>query len=428
MGSSRTVMAAWLERPARLIVNVIRAAAKRRILGSGIGLVVVLIVMFLYIAIGGLGINPIRQTISVRVLLPESGGLLTNQDVSLRGIPVGRITAINLTGVGVEAVVTINADVRIPRDSLVRVAPLSVVGEQYLDFRPQRGGGPFLTDGTVIRPEQTKLPVSLPEIIDDSHGALAQLNETKLAGLFEELRVGPWAPQKLAAILDGSIFLSSTLDGVLPQTVGMLRNSQVVLTTFGDLSPGLRQTSTDLQKILGGVNKMEGGFRTLVDNGSGQLAAIDNLIGDSRDNMVQLLGNLTTLSQVFYLRVPALEHLWRPDHELLIDRIGSVAHDGGVWGIANFFYPKYRCDYNLPRRPPTQADFPEPFLYTYCENPDPSVLIRGARNAPRPPGDDTAGPPPGYDPLAKTDPTPIYPPYTLPTTYAGPPMPVWVPN
>ncbi len=401
--------------------------ARRRILLSSIGLVLVLVLAFVYVAVSGLGVNPVRQTISVRVLLPESGGLLANQDVSLRGIPVGRITAINLTGNGVEAVAAIDADVHIPRDSQVRVAPLSAVGEQYLDFRPQRSGGPFLTDGTVLGPQQATLPVSLSQIIDDSRGALAQLNEQKMSDLFTGLRVSPEAPQKLAAVLDGSIFLTSTLHGVLPQTVGLLRNSQTVFTTFGDLGPGLQQTSTSLGKVLDGVNQMEGGFRTLVDNGSGQLNSLDTLLSDNRENMVQLLGNLTTISQLVYLRIPALQHLWRPDHDSLIDRLDTIVHDGGIWGIANVFYGKYRCDYNVPRLPPSQADFPEPYRYTYCNNPDPSVLIRGARNAPRPPGDDTAGPPPGYDPLAQTDPTPLHPPYTLPTTYGGPPLPAWMP-
>ena len=90
-------------------------------------------------------------------------------------------------------------------------------------------------------------------------------------------------------------------------------------------------------------------------------------------------------------------------------------------------YPRYGCDYNLPRPPSSQADFPEPYRYTYCANPDPSVLIRGARNAPRPPGDDTAGPPEGYDPLATTDPTPVGP-QSAPTPHGRPPLPHEPPN
>ena len=422
-----TELANLMEWPARLVVEGVRAIAKRRLLVSCTGLGVTLAIAFGYVAIGGLGINPARSMISVRVLLPESGGLLANQDVTLRGIPVGRVKSINLTENGVEAVAAINANVRIPRDSPVRVAGLSAAGEQYLDFRPEHSGGPFLTDGAVIGEHQATTPVSLPQIIDDSHGALAQLDPRELTSLVSELRVGRQGPHKLAAIFDGAIFLASTLDGVLPQTVSLLRNTQVVFTTLADVTPGLQRTSVDLQHVLGGVNKMDGGFRTLVDRGSGQLADIDNLIADNRENIVQLLGNLTTVSQLMYLRIPALQDLWRPDHESLIDRMATAFHDGGIWGVGEV-YPRYRCDYDLPRHPPTQPDFPEPYRYTYCNNSDPSVLIRGARNAPRPPGDDTAGPPPGYDPNAQTDPTPVYPPYTLPTPYAGPSLPVWVPN
>ena len=32
-------------------------------------------------------------------------------------------------------------------------------------------------------------------------------------------------------------------------------------------------------------------------------------------------------------------------------------------------------------------------MYTYCRDDHPGVLVRGAKNAPRPAGDDTAGPP-----------------------------------
>ena len=98
-----------------------------------------------------------------------------------------------------------------------------------------------------------------------------------------------------------------------------------------------------------------------------------------------------------------------------------------IWGIGDI-YPRYRCDYNLPRKAPTEANFPEPFRNTYCLDDDPALLVRGARNAPRPPGDDTAGPPPGQDPLAVTDKSPDIPPYTIPTPYGGPVMPVPMPN
>ncbi len=404
-----------------------RALPARKTLMSCLGLVGTAVVALAYISLSGLGINPVESTMSVRVMLRESGGLLANQDVSVRGIPVGRVQSVQLTDDGVEAIATVDSAVRIPRDSPVRVSGLSAAGEQYLDFRPEHNDGPYLSDGAVIKQGQATTPVSLAQIIDHSRGALAQLDATKLTAMFNELRVGRDGPKKLAAIFDGASLLASTLDSVLPQTVSMLRNTKVVFGTLSDVEPGLLHTSSNLDQILGGVNEMDGGFRTLVEQGNPQLANVDNLLADNRQSIVQLLGNMTTVSQLVYMRIPALQNLFRPDRDSVIDRVSSIMHDGGIWGVGDL-YPKYRCDYGLPRLPPWQPDFPEPYRFTYCNNPDPSVLVRGARNAPRPPGDDTAGPPAGYDPTATTDPSPNYPPYTLPTTYGGPPMPPQIPN
>ena len=40
----------------------------------------------------------------------------------------------------------------------------------------------------------------------------------------------------------------------------------------------------------------------------------------------------------------------------------------------------------------------------YCVTNDPNQQRRGSVNAPRPKGDDTANPPPGYDPNSRTVP------------------------
>ncbi len=409
------------------VIRLVKAVASRKVLLSYVGLVLTAVIALGYIAVGGLRFNPLHSRISVRVLMPESGGLLARQDVTVRGIPVGRVEAVNLGDTGVEAVISIDSTAHIPADSPVRVSGLSAAGEQYLDFRPEHVGGPFLGDGAVIHAEQVTMPVTLPQIIDNSRGALAQLDPDRLQTMFAELRVTKDGPRKLAAVFDGASLLASTVDSVLPETVSMIRNTKVVFGTVADVGPGLKRTAVNVDQVLSGVGRMDGGFRTLVENGNSQLATVDNLIADNRQNVVALLGNLTTVSQIVYQRLPALEHLWRPDRDSVIDRVSSIVRDGAIWGIGDI-YPRYRCDYNLPRKAPTEANFPEPFRNTYCLDDDPALLVRGARNAPRPPGDDTAGPPPGQDPLAVTDKSPDIPPYTIATPYGGPVMPVPMPN
>lgn len=218
----------------------------------------------------------------------------------------------------------------------------------------------------------------------------------------------------------------STVGDVLPQTMSILRNSRTVLTTLHDAGPSLQLTSENLRRSLTGVAAMDDGFRVLMERGGAPLTALDGIIDDNSDTMVQLLGNLTSVAQVASARVPALEELINSQRGgSALGAITKIIHDQHVWVVVDI-YPRYGCDYDLPAPPPFLPNYPEPYLHTYCTNPDPSVLVRGARNAPRPPGDDTAGPPLGYDPLEQMVPTPQVK-SSIPTPFGGPTMPVPLP-
>ncbi|MGE2834835.1 MlaD family protein [Mycobacterium sp. SMC-4] len=396
----------------------------RRLGISACALATMFVVGVAYVLFGTLRLDPTRSDTLVRVHLAETGGLLPGQDVTLRGVPVGRVRSIDMTADGVVAVAAIRAGVQIPADTDARVSALSPAGEQYLDFRAHTNDGPFLADGAEIASDRTQTPVTLATLLAHMDGALQQVDTDQLAAVLDELRVGPEGGDKLAAILDGGAFLVSTLDSVLPQTVRLFRTSKVVLSTVRDVGPGLEATSTDLSSILAGAKKMDGGYRTLVDTGPDTFGALDTLIADNSPTMVALLGNLTTVSQQSYIRVPALQELFFPQYRAgsALDAVASTFRDGGVWGAVNL-YPRHSCDFNLPKSPPTVGDFPEPYLYTYCTNPDPKYLVRGARSVPRPPGVDAAGPPPGAHPLQRADPTPKGP-LTIPTPYSGPDLPL----
>ncbi|MUL78719.1 MlaD family protein [Mycolicibacterium sp. CBMA 226] len=410
----------------RRIVDITKTLARHRMPVALIGLALTLVLALAYVMIDSLRINPARGEYTVKVLLRESGGLIPAQDVTLRGVPIGRVQSVNLSGNTVTAVVAIDSDTKIPANTAARVSALTAAGEQYLDLRPTDDHGPYLSDGATIAENRTTVPVPFNLLLDHAEGLLNQVDPAKVDTIIKELHVSPGGPKKLEAIVEGGTFLISTLDSVLPETVSTIRSSRTVFTTLTDTRRGLQATAGDLRQVLGGVSRMDGGFRRLVDTAPHALQQIDNIIADNSDTMVALLGNLTTVAQLSYVRVPALKALFPTDRPSVLDGIALVVHDGGIWGIADG-YPRYACDYNRPHLPSSTPDFPEPYRYSYCENPDPAVLIRGARNAPRPPGDDTAGPPPGYDPLAKTDPTPVGP-HSVPLTVGGPELPFQPPN
>ncbi|RRR39900.1 MCE family protein [Mycolicibacter terrae] len=409
-----------IEALSRRIVALVRAGYRRKNLLSGLALAMTLVVATAYLLVGALQVNPARSTYQITIALPDSGGLLANQDVSVRGVPVGRIESLRVTPNGVDAVANISSTVKIPAASTVRVSGLSAAGEQYIDFEPPSNTGPFLSGGSVVARDQATTPIPISQLLADADGMLAQTDPRKLDLIKKELSLSEDGPRKLTDIVDGGTFLLSTLDSVLPQTVSLLKTSRVVLTMLSDVNNGLAATSDNIDKVLKGVNPMIGGYRQLVDQSPAMLSSVDGLFDDNSDTMVGLLGNLVTTAQLLYVRTPALNALFPNYRGSTVEALSSAIHEDGMWATVDI-YPRYTCDYGTPRRNPSAADFPEPFLYGYCRDTDQSVLVRGAHNAPRPPGDDTAGPPPGADLAATTDPTPKGR-YTIPLEYGGPPL------
>jgi virulence factor Mce-like protein len=404
------------------VVNFVRAAHRRKAWLSAGALLLTLVVASGYLFLGALRVNPFASDYRLTVELPESAGLLPNQDVTLRGVPIGRVERLDITPAGVNAMVTVKSSVPIPVSSGVRVSGLSAAGEQYIDFTPESNAGPFLTDGSVIKQGTATVPVSLAQLLADADGALAQVDTAKLEIIKKELSLSAAGPQKLADIIDGGTFLLGTLDSVLPETTSMLRTSRIVLTTAADKSDGIAVASDNLSATFDGITRMRDGYRRLTDQTPDSLRKVDDLFTDNSETMVQLLGSLASTSQLLYLRVPALNALFPSYRTSVLDALGSIMHDNGLWATGDI-YPRYGCDYGTPRRPPSSADYPEPMLYTYCTDDHPGVLIRGAKNAPRPAGDDTAGPPPGADLGKTTDPTPRGR-FTIPTPYGGPVLPI----
>lgn len=404
------------------VVGVVRAGHRKRAWFSAIALVLTLAVATAYLLAGALRVRPFATEYRLTVELPESAGLLPNQDVTLRGVPIGRVEQLDITTAGVNAIVTISSPVHIPVSSDVRVSGLSPAGEQYIDFSADSDTGPFLQDGSTVALGRATTPVSLAQLLADADGALAQMDVDKLETIRRELSMTEAGPGKLRDVIDGGTFLLATLDSVLPETATLLRSSRVTLQLAADKSDGIAAAAQNLTATFDGVSRMQDGFRRLTDQTPGRLENVDNLFADNSDTMVQLLGDLTTTSELLYLRVPALNALFPTYRTSVLDALGSTMHDNGFW-VTGDIYPRYSCDYGTPRRPPSNADYPEPYMYTYCRDDHPGVLVRGAKNAPRPAGDDTAGPPPGADLGRTTDPTPKGR-YSIPTDYGGPVLPV----
>ena len=118
------------------------------------------------------------------VQVPETGGLIPQQEVTLSGVPIGLVDRFELEGEHVNVHLSIDEGRRIPREVDVVILRRSAVGEQAMDFRPHDGAGDrFFAAGEVIEPATVVTPVEVQRLLtlaDDVFGPVDPENAGKL--------------------------------------------------------------------------------------------------------------------------------------------------------------------------------------------------------------------------------------------------------
>lgn len=221
--------------------------SKHRVSAFAIAGVLVLTVVYIYSVV--LGGSVLSQPKRVTVELVETGGLYDGSEVSYRGVRVGAVRNLALSGDRVTATVELDANAAVPADADARVRRLSPAGEQYLDLQPKGPGGPYLADGDRISAARTAVPASVAEslvVIDD---LMTQVDEKDVHTILTELNAAFSRPEDLGRVVSSSMRLVRTLDAVWPDMLRLLKNSRVVLRSFEAQRDDLVDFADDFREV-----------------------------------------------------------------------------------------------------------------------------------------------------------------------------------
>ncbi len=378
---------------------------KHSILVGNLGLVLVMLVGLAYLSFGTLRWEPFRGTYTLLVHFPASGGLQDTSGVTLRGARIGEVETIRVQPTTVDVTVRIEEDVQINRNAVVAALGLSAAGEQYVDFEPPTADGPYFTDGDVIDVNQTRVTAPFPDMLESSLNVIAQIDPVKLRSAVDNLEIALGSDgdeNNLQALFNsgGAIFTDLAL--VLPQTKKLISDTGTILKTTADIQPDLGTTVASLSRLVNASVAADRELRTLLGRGPSQLTSLTGSLGQISNPISDVLAQFADVARQGALRAPAIANLLPSIRDASIKSL-SMFHDGAWWAFGAI-YPRPSCNYAVtPVRPTKILELTIP-TNLYCVTEDPNQQIRGSANAPRPAGDDTAGPPPDYDPNARTVP------------------------
>jgi phospholipid/cholesterol/gamma-HCH transport system substrate-binding protein len=334
---------------------------------------------------------------TVKMQLPEAGGLYGTGNVTYRGSEVGRVQSVRLTDTGVEAVLSLKSGIPIPSDLKAEVHSQSAIGESYVELLPRNGTSPPLKDGDVIRPADTSVPPDINALLSAADNALGAIPHDNLKTVVDEsyTAVGGLGPE-LSRLIMGSSNLAIEARKNLDPLVALIDQAQPVLDSQTHTSDAITAWASHLATATTELQTHDEAVAGIVDKGGPAFGEARQLIERLQPTLPILLANLVSVGQVALTYQNDIEQL------LVIFPMSISAEQAGIMGNLNTKqayhgqYLSFNLNLNLPppcltgflpaqqQRVATFEDYPKRAAGDlYCRVPQDSWLnVRGARNTP----------------------------------------------
>lgn len=128
----------------------------------------------------------VDQSYTVVAHYPESGGIFAGGEVTYRGVRVGQVSELTLTGDGVDVVLEIEDKWdKIPENTKAIVGNRSALGEQYVELQPNVDDGPYLEEGSQISDVAT--PIQTEKLLADAVRTISSVDREALHTTVTEL-------------------------------------------------------------------------------------------------------------------------------------------------------------------------------------------------------------------------------------------------
>lgn len=354
-----------------------------------------------------IGVGQYRITVE----LPETGGLYPRGNVTYRGAQVGLVDSVELTKTGVQAVLSLNSDIKIPADVEAEVHSVSSVGEQYVQLIPRSADGPTLRDGDVIPLDRTSVPMDVNTVLDATNRGLQAIPQENLKTVIDEAytAVGGLGPE-LRRLVTGSSNLAIDARKNLDSLLTLVDESQPVLNSQIETSDSIQAWAANLASITGQLQSQDAALAGVINTGSGAAEEVRALFDRLQPTLPIVLANLVSVGEVALAYQPGLEQLLvlLPQGTAVTQAVGvhkrntKQDYEGDALTFnLNLMIPAFPAPIPLPpqqlpppcttgflpaqqQRVPTFEDYPDrPRGDLYCRVPqDAPFNVRGARNLP----------------------------------------------
>lgn len=213
----------------------------------------------------------------------QVGDLVEAANVQSSDVVIGTVQKIELKGWDAAVTMCIDKGEQVPADVRAVVRTTSLLGEKFIDLRPETEGPPYLEDGTVLEVADTGKATELEDVF-------AQLASILGSGNLEDLNK----------------FTSSQAD-ILRENAGELRTVLAELRDFtdtlADRKTGIAEAIDSLDAVARTVVSEQGILRRFLRSFAGS----SGVLADQKSSLQDLLFSLDRFTQISVRLLEATE-------------------------------------------------------------------------------------------------------------------------
>ncbi|KAA9151160.1 MCE family protein [Amycolatopsis acidicola] len=242
-------------------------------------IVVVIVVAGLLVA-GGLWYFRPKPTLAFSADFTQADGVYPGNKVTILGVPVGTVTAVEPRGATVRVSMALPADTKIPDNAQAWIAAPSVISEKNVELTPAYRGGGLLAGGAVIPAERTHSPLSWDSLMSSVDTLLTALGSDGGA-TGKVLHAG-------ATLLDGN-------GAKVRDALRNISQASGVLTSNGDDTTKLLSSLQQLVQLITDNKSTVDSVTTSVTQAAQLFAGQRDQIADTIDRLSGLLTQVSDL-------------------------------------------------------------------------------------------------------------------------------------
>ncbi len=276
--------------PANVIVFLVLAA----------GLIVLLVVTLFRV----------QPKYSVYATFAETGGVFTGQEVTYRGVTIGRVGELRVVREGVRIQLVIEETYnRIPRSgTIARVMFKSAVGEQFVDLLPERRSAPYFKGNDKIPIKNTKLPIQQEDLLRLLDRVLAGVPPKAIGNLVDVLGEGLGGRgEELHAALAALDPLTRTLASRTDELNNIALSGDRVGNAFDPTAQEFVTGAKGLGRSLAALGRGAGGLGQLLVQGAEYVPDVGQLVAARKTQLDTTLHNLAEITRISYENLKSVE-------------------------------------------------------------------------------------------------------------------------